>query len=159
MSDAINFKPEGYHTLTPYFAVDDAAAAIEFYKKAFGAVENTRMVGPGDSIMHSELQIGDSILMLGDEAPEMGSSSPKTIGDSPVGVMIYVENVDTAFQQAVEAGAEVEMPPMDMFWGDRFCKVKDPFGHKWSLATHVEDVDDEEMATRAAAFAAEMAGG
>ena len=159
MSDAIPFKPAGFHTLTPYFAVHDATAAIEFYKKAFDAEENSRMDGPGGSIMHAEIQIGDSVLMLGDEAPEMGSSSPKTIGDSPVGVLINVEDVDAAFAQAVDAGAEVEMPPMDMFWGDRFCKVKDPFGHKWSLATHVEDVDDEEMAKRAAAMAAEMAGG
>lgn len=159
MSDSVSFKPEGYHTLNPYFAVHDAAAAIEFYKEAFGATERTRMNGPGGSIMHAELQIGDSVLMLGDEAPEMGASSPKTIGDTPVGLMVYVENVDQAFAKAVEAGAEVEMPPMDMFWGDRFCKLKDPFGHKWSLATHVEDVDDEEMAKRAAAAAAEMAGG
>lgn len=159
MSDSVSFKPEGYHTLNPYFAVHDAAAAIEFYKEAFGATERTRMNGPGGSIMHAELQIGDSVLMLGDEAPEMGASSPKTIGDTPVGLMVYVENVDQAFAKAVEASAEVEMPPMDMFWGDRFCKLKDPFGHKWSLATHVEDVDDEEMAKRAAAAAAEMAGG
>lgn len=155
----VKFQPDGFHTLTPYFAVHDAAAAIEFYKKAFNAEEHTRMEGSGGSIMHAELRIGDSVLMLGDEAPEMGASSPKTIGDSPVGVMIYVEDVDAAFNQAVEAGAEVEMPPMDMFWGDRFCKIKDPFGHKWSLATHVEDVDGEEMAKRAEAAAAEMAGG
>ena len=100
-------QPAGYHTLTPYFAVDNAAAAIEFYQKAFNAEENTRMDGPGGSIMHAEIQIGDSVLMLGDAAPEMGSSSPKTIGDSPVGVMLYVEDVDTAFAQAVEAGAEM----------------------------------------------------
>ena len=159
MSDAVSFKPAGHHSLTPYFAVHDAAGAIEFYKKAFGATEVTRMDGPGGSIMHAEIQIGDSVLMLGDEAPEMGSSSPRTIGDSPVGVLIYVENVDAAFAQAIEAGAEVEMPPADMFWGDRFCKIKDPFGHKWSLATHIEDVDDEEMAKRVAAFATEMSGG
>lgn len=159
MSDAIPFKPAGFHTLTPYFAVHDAAAAIEFYKKAFNAQENTRMDGPGGSIMHAEIQIGDSVLMLGDEAPEMGSSSPKTIGDTPAGLMLYVEDVDTAFAHAVESGCEVEMPPADMFWGDRFAKLRDPFGHKWSLATHIEDVNDEEMAKRIAAFAAEMAGG
>lgn len=159
MSDAVHFKPAECNTLTPYFAVHDATAAIEFYKQAFGAEEKTRMDGPGGSIMHAELQIGNSRLMIGDEVPDMGSSSPRTIGDSPVGVMIYVEDVDAAFARVVELGAEVEMPPADMFWGDRFCKIKDPFGHKWSLATHIEDIDDEEMGKRAAAFAAEMSGG
>lgn len=158
MSD-VKFQPDGYHSLTPYFAVHDATNAIEFYKKAFHAEEVNRMDGPGGSIMHCELKIGDSVLMLGDEAPEMGASSPKTIGDSPVGLLLYVEDVDAAFAHAVECGCEVEMPPADMFWGDRFAKLKDPYGHKWSLATHIEDVDGEEMGRRAAAFAAEMAGG
>ena len=115
------------------------------------------MHGPGGSIMHAELGIGDSVLMLGDEAPEMGASSPKTIGGSPAGILIYVEDVDAAFTRAVEAGARAEMPPTDMFWGDRFCKLEDPFGHKWSLATHTEDVADDEMARRAEAAVAEMA--
>ena len=159
MSDANSSQPKGYHSLTPYFAVRDAAAAIEYYKKAFNAQENNRLEWPDGKIMHCELQFGDSVLMLGDEMPEMGSSSPQTIGDSPVGVMLYVDDVDAVFAQVVEAGAEVEMPPTDMFWGDRFCKVTDPFGHKWSLATHIEDVDNEEMARRAAAFAAEGSAG
>lgn len=159
MSDAVHFQPEGYHTLTPYFAVDNAAEAIEFYRQAFGAEERMRMPGPNGSVVHAELQIGDSVLMMGDENPDQGAPSPKTLGGSPAGVMIYVEDVDATFERAVAAGAEVEAPPMDMFWGDRFGKLVDPFGHKWSLATHIEAVDKEEMAVRAAAFAAEMAGG
>ena len=158
MSDAVHFQPEGYHTLTPYLAVRDATRAIDFYKTAFNAQERFRMPAPDGSIMHAELQIGDSVVMLGDENPEMGASSPQTIGGSPAGLMIYVEDVDSAFQQALDAGATAEMPPTDMFWGDRYSKLQDPFGHKWSLATHVEDVDSEEMARRGEAFAAEMAG-
>ena len=156
MSDAVPSQPADSHTLTPYLAIRDAPAAIDFYKQAFGASENNRLEWGDGSIMHCELQIGDSIFMLGEEMPEMGSSSPATIGDSPVGILIYVEDVDAALERAVQAGAEIEMPPADMFWGDRFAKLKDPFGHKWSLATHIEDVDNEEMARRAAAFAAEM---
>lgn len=159
MSDSVHFKPDGSHTLTPYFAVHDAVAAIEYYQKIFGAIENNRMAGPRGTVMHSELQIGNSILMLGDEVPEMGSSSARTIGNSPVSLMLYVDDVDTVFEKAVAAGAEAEMPPADMFWGDRFAKITDPFGHKWSLATHIEDVDAEEMDRRAKAFVAEMAGG
>lgn len=159
MSDAVHFQPEGYHTLTPYLAVDNAAEAIEFYKRAFGAEERLRMPAPDGSIMHAELRIGDSVVMMGDENPDLGAPSPKTLGGSPAGVMIYVEDVDATFERAVAAGAKEEAPPMDMFWGDRFGKLVDPFGHKWSLATHIEDVGEEEMAKRAAAFTEEMSSG
>lgn len=159
MSDAVPFQPADTHTLIPYLAVRNAVGAIEFYKRAFGATENNRLEWGDGSIMHCALQIGDSVFMLGEEMPEMGSSSPQTIGDSPAGIMMYVQDVDAAMARAVEAGAEVEMPPADMFWGDRFGKLKDPFGHKWSLATQIENVDNDEMARRAAVFAAEMGGG
>lgn len=158
MTDSERAQPDPYHTLVPYLAIRDAVRAIEFYKQAFSATENNRLVWADGSIMHCELQIGDSVFMIGEEMPEMGSSSPQTIGDSPTVVLIYVEDVDAALARAVGAGAAVEMPATDMFWGDRFCKIKDPFGHKWSLATHIEDVDNEEMARRAAAFASEMTG-
>jgi PhnB protein len=137
--------PDNYHTLTPYLTVRDAARAIDFYKKAFGAVERGVMKGPDGKVMHAELMIGDSILMLGDEFPEYGSISPEAIGGSASGLHIYVENVDTAFDRAVQAGASVEMPVADMFWGDRYGKLKDPFGHKWSIATHTADLSMEEM--------------
>jgi PhnB protein len=159
MSEPVHVKPEGGHTLTPHVVVHDAVAAIEYYRKVFGAIENNRMAGPRGAVMHAELQIGNSILMLADEVPEMGSSSPRTIGDSPVSLMLYVDDVDAVFERAVAAGAEAEMPPADMFWGDRFARIKDPFGHKWSLVTHLEDVDAEEVDRRAKAFVAEMAGG
>jgi len=137
--------PEGYHSITPYMTVRDAARAIEFYKQAFGAVEKAAMKGPDGKIMHAELRIGDSILMLGDEMPEFGSLSPLSTGGTGMGLHIYVENVDTAFERAVQAGAAVEMPVSDMFWGDRYGKLKDPFGHKWSIGTHMRDVSAQEM--------------
>jgi len=143
--------PEGYHTLTPYLVVDRASEAIEFYKRAFGAAEIARMPGPGGKVMHAEIQIGDSRLMLSDEFPEMGGRSPKAFGGSPASLMVYVADVDTAFTRAVEAGASVEMPLANMFWGDRYGKVKDPFGHVWQMASHVEDVAPDEMAKRMAA--------
>ena len=144
--------PDGYHTLTPYIVVDGAADAIAFYQKAFGAQEIYRMPGPGGKVMHAEIQIGDSRLMLSDAIPEMGGRSPKSLGGSPASILIYVRDVDAAFARAVGAGATVDMPLMDMFWGDRYGKVKDPFGHLWQLATHVEDVSPEEMGKRAAAM-------
>jgi len=144
--------PDGYHTLTPYIVVDGAADAIAFYQKAFGAEEIYRMPGPGGKVMHAEIQIGDSRLMLSDAIPEMGGRSPKSLGGSPASILIYVRDVDAAFARAVGAGATVDMPLMDMFWGDRYGKVKDPFGHLWQLATHVEDVSPEEMGKRAAAM-------
>jgi len=139
--------PDGYHTLTPYLTVRDAARAIEFYKQAFGAELRGGgvMKGPDGKVMHAELKIGDSIIMLGDEYPELGSLSPQSIGGSPMGLHIYLDGVDAAFARAVKAGAEVEMPVMDQFWGDRYGKLKDPFGHKWSIATHVKDLSEDEM--------------
>lgn len=137
--------PEGYHTITPHLIVRDAARAIEFYKQAFGAKDRGVMKGPDGKVMHAELQIGDSIFMLADEMPEFGSRSPQAIGGSSTGLHIYSENVDAAFDRAVKAGAQVEMPVMEQFWGDRYGKLKDPFGHSWSLATHVKDLSVEEM--------------
>ncbi|HWZ75143.1 MAG TPA: VOC family protein [Candidatus Sulfotelmatobacter sp.] len=137
--------PEGYHTLTPFLTVRNAVRAIEFYKQAFGAQERGVAKGPDGKVMHAELKIGDSVIMLSDEYPEFGSLSPQSVGGSPMGLHIYIENVDAAFDRAVKAGAQVEMPVMDQFWGDRYGKLKDPFGHKWSIATHVKDVSADEM--------------
>src|ERR1017187_1089216 len=138
--------PKGYHPITPYMTVRDAARAIEFYKQAFGAVEKGVMKGPDGKIMHAELRIGDSIFMLADEFPQYGSMSPPSTGGSGMGLHIYVEDVDSAFDRAVRAGASVDMPVSDMFWGDRYGKLADPFGHKWSIATHKADLSMEEMA-------------
>ncbi len=147
--------PDGYHTLTPYLIVRGADKAIEFYKKAFGATERFRMPGPDGKIMHAEMEIGDSAFMLGEESLEMGSKSPQTVGGSCVGIHIYTEDVDAAFARAVKAGAKSVGPVMDMFWGDRFGKLQDPFGHTWTIATHTKDVSPEEMAQAAqTAFAA-----
>jgi uncharacterized glyoxalase superfamily protein PhnB len=148
--------PDGYHTLTPYMTVRDAARAIEFYKQAFGAVEKGVMNGPDGKIMHAELRIGDSIVMLADEFPQYGSMSPLSTGGAGMGLHIYVEDVDSAFDRAVKAGASVEMPVSDMFWGDRYGKLADPFGHKWSIATHKADLSMEEMAEGAKAMMGEM---
>ena len=137
--------PKGYHTITPYMTVRDAARAIEFYKQAFGAKEKGVMKGPEGKIMHAELVIGDSIIMLADEFPEFGALSPQSTGGSGTGLHIYIEDVDSAFDRAVKAGATVEMPVADMFWGDRYGKLRDPFGHKWSIGTHKADLSVEEM--------------
>ena len=141
--------PPNYHTVTPHLVCRGAEDAIEFYTKAFGARERMRMAGPGGAIAHAELQIGDSMVMLGEEAPEQGATAPPTIGGTAVNIFLYVKNVDKAFAQATAAGATAEMPPTNMFWGDRYCKLADPFGHKWSMATHIEDVRPKEMARRA----------
>ncbi|MBV8866082.1 MAG: VOC family protein [Acidobacteriaceae bacterium] len=146
--------PEGYHSATPYLVVGDAARAIDFYKKAFGATELVRMGGPEGKIGHAEIKIGDSMIMLSDEL--MGNRSPQTLGGSPVSIFLYVDDVDSVFNQAVNAGAKGDMPPMDMFWGDRFGKLTDPFGHLWAVATHIEDVAPEEMRKRAQASMAQM---
>ena len=143
--------PEGFHTVTPHLTVKNAGEAIEFYKKAFGAEEIARMPGPGGSVMHAEMRIGDSPIMLNDEFPEHGARGPKTIGGTPVSIHLYVNDVDALFDRAVKAGAKVTMPIADMFWGDRFGKLEDPFGHQWSMATHKEDVTAEECAQRAKA--------
>jgi PhnB protein len=149
---AVKSIPDGYHTITPHLAVRDTAKALEFYAKAFGAEELFRMPGPGGTVMHAELKIGDSIVMLGEEEPQMGASSPQTIGGSPVSLLIYVKDVDASFARADKAGCTVQMPLTDMFWGDRYGKLLDPFGHHWALATHKEDVSPEDMAKRMAAM-------
>ena len=137
--------PEGYHTITPFMTVRNAARAIEFYKQAFGAQEIGVMKGPDGKVMHAELKIGDSIIMMGDEFPEYGSLSPESVGGSSGGLHIYVPNVDEAFDRAVKAGAQVEMPVADQFWGDRYGRLKDPFGHRWSIGTRVREVPMDEM--------------
>jgi len=140
--------PEGYHALTPSLAVDNAAKAIEFYKRAFGATERGRMPGPGNTIAHAELQIGDSVLMLADPFPQSSLKPPKELGGSSVGIFLYVEDVDEVVQQAIDAGATVTMPVEDQFWGDRFGVVADPFGHQWMIATHTQDLTPEEIMER-----------
>jgi PhnB protein len=148
--------PEGYHTATPYLAVDDAAEAIEYYKKAFGAKERVRMDAPDGKIGHAELEIGDSLVMLSDPFPQSTTRPPKELGGTSTSVFMYVEDVDAVVSQAVEAGATVTMEVADQFWGDRFGTVTDPFGHVWSIATHVEDVPPEEIAERGKAAMAAM---
>jgi PhnB protein len=141
--------PDGYHSVTPYLIVSGAARALDFYKKAFGATELMRMPGPGDKIMHAEIKIGDSPIMLADEFPERNIRGPQALGGTPVGLMIYVPDVDTVFNRAVAAGAKVETPLTNQFYGDRSGTVADPFGHKWTISTHVEDVPPAEMEKRA----------
>ena len=148
--------PEGYHTVTPYLTVNDAGRAIEFYRKAFGAQEVVRMAGPNGKIGHAELRIGDSMIMLSDEMPGSGTRSPQSLGGTTSAVFLYVPDVDAQFKQATAAGAKADMPPADMFWGDRFGKLTDPFGHSWALATHKEDVAPEEMKKRSQAAMASM---
>jgi len=136
--------PEYMHTVTPHLVCAGAADAIEFYKKAFGAVEEARLPGPQGKIMHAMIRIEGSAVMLVDEMPEWGALGPKSLKGSPVTIHLYVENVDAFFQRAVDAGAKVTMPVADMFWGDRYGKLEDPFGHHWSVATHIRDVTPEE---------------
>lgn len=151
MTNTVKPIPTGYHTATPYLIVKGAAKAIEFYKKAFGAKELMRMSQPDGRIGHAEIKIGDSPIMLADEFPEMGARSPESFGGSPVSILLYVEDVDAMFTQAVAAGATVQRPVADQFYGDRAGGVVDPFGHVWYIATHKEDVPPEEMKKRAAA--------
>lgn len=148
--------PEGYHTVTPYLAVEDASKAIEFYTRAFGASERSRMDGPDGKIAHAEIQIGDSIIMTSDQFPQSSAKTPKEVGGTTVTIFLYVEDVDSVVQDAVDAGAAITMPIEDMFWGDRFGQVTDPFGHVWQIATHVEDVSPEVMAERAREAMASM---
>jgi PhnB protein len=146
---AVKPVPEGYHTVTPYLAVDDATKAIEFYKRAFGATEQVKMEGPPGKIGHAELKIGDSLIMLSDPMPMANTKPPKEIGGTSASIFLYVEDVDEVVQQAIDAGATVLQEVQDQFWGDRFGSVQDPFGHQWSVATHVEDVEPQEMERRA----------
>ena len=152
MPGKVKAIPEGYHSVTPYLIVDGAAAAIEFYKKVFGAVEVMRMPAPGGRIGHAEIRIGDSHVMLADENPEMNARSPKTVGGSPLSLLVYVENVDEVVQRAVAAGARLERAVEDKFYGDRMGAIQDPFGHQWYVGTHIEDVTPEEMKKRMAAM-------
>jgi PhnB protein len=155
MASRVKEIPKGYHTVTPYLTVSDCARAIDFYKQAFGAKELLRLDGPDGKIAHAEMKIGDSIIMLSDEMPGWGRS-PQSLGGTAVDIMLYVEDVDRVFKQAVTAGAKVTMPVDNMFWGDRYARVMDPFGHSWSLATHKEDVPPEELRKRAQAAMAKM---
>lgn len=149
--------PEGFHSVTPMFMFKDARKAIEFYKRAFGAQERFAMPGPdGKGVMHAEVLIGSSIIMMGEENPQQPCKSAETIGGSPVSFYLYVEKVDEAFRIALEAGAEVRMPVQDMFWGDRIGTVQDPFGYSWTLATHIKDLTPQEIQEGAQAAFAEM---
>jgi PhnB protein len=141
--------PDGYTAVTPYLTVKNAASAIDFYKKAFGAEEALRMNTPDGKVMHAEMRIGGAVIMLHDEAPEWNALSPQTIGDSATSIMLYVDDADAVAKRAVEAGATMTMPVADQFYGDRCGNIKDPFGHKWSIATHVEDVEPQELERRA----------
>ena len=151
--------PEGFRTVTPHLTVSDGNAAIAFYKKAFGAEEIMRMPGPdGTGVMHAEIKIGDSMIMLNDEFPGHGPVAPTSLNGTTSVVHLYVEDADAAFDRAVKAGATPEMPVTDMFWGDRFGGVTDPFGHRWSVATRTEDLTPEQCGQRAKEFFAKMGG-
>ncbi|HEU4564344.1 MAG TPA: VOC family protein [Gemmatimonadaceae bacterium] len=152
---AVKSTPTGYHTITPAIIVRRAAEAIEFYKKAFGAEEVTRMAGPDGTIMHAEIRIGDSIVMLGEENEQWGARSPLTTGSPTGSLHIYVDDADAAFDRAVRAGATVRYPLEDAFWGDRYGKVADPFGHEWGIATHIKDMTDDEIRRAADAWMAQ----
>jgi PhnB protein len=153
MKNSVKPIPSGYHTATPYLTVKGGASAIDFYKRAFGATELFRMPGPDGKIMHAEITIGDSHVMLADECAVNGTEAPTSLNGTATGIFLYVEDVDTTFKQAIKAGGKETQPVQDMFWGDRFGKLTDPFGHKWMLATHVEDVTPAEMEKRMGALA------
>jgi PhnB protein len=157
MANPVKPIPDGYHSITPSLTCKDAAKAIEFYKKALGAQELMRMAGPDGKIGHAELKIGDSHIFVNDEYPHMGSTAPTST--SGYYLFLYVEDVDTVFNRAVGLGAKVTMPVADMFWGDRYGKVTDPFGYQWGIATHTEDVSSQEMDRRSKEFAKKMAAG
>ena len=150
--------PDGYHSVTPYIYVKGAAKALEFYKNAFGAQEMFRLPGPdGQTIVHAEMNVGGSVIMLSDENQQMNAMSPETRGGPTGSIMLYVEDVDASYKRAIDAGAKEKAPPMDMFWGDRFSQVIDPFGHLWAIATHTEDVAPEEIEKRMNEWAAKAA--
>lgn len=149
-----HYKPEGYHTVTPYLIIDGAAEAIDFYTRVLGATETLRMGGPDGRVGHAEITFDESKIMLADENPEMGFTGPKSIGGTPVSIHVYVEDVDAIYGQAIDAGAEEIRPVKDQFYGDRTGTFKDPFGHVWTVSTHIEDVPPEEMDRRCAEMAA-----
>lgn len=144
--------PDGYHSVTPYLIIKGAAQALDFYQRAFGATELMRLAAPGGQVGHAEILLGDSHIMLADECPQMNALSPQTLGGSPVLLHLYVPDVDAMFAQAIVAGAQVEQPIENKFYGDRSGSVVDPFGHRWTLSTHVEDVSPEEIGRRMAAM-------
>jgi PhnB protein len=148
--------PDGFHTVTAALTVKNAAKAIDFYKKALGAQELMRMPSPDGKIGHAELKIGDTIIFLSDELPNMGNKSPQTLGGTTASLYLYVQDVDSAFQKAVDAGGKTTMPVTDMFWGDRYGQFVDPFGHMWGISTHKEDLTDEETGKRAEEFFAQL---
>ena len=154
MAGKVKPIPENYHRVTPYLVVDGAAEAIDFYSRVFGATEVMRMPAPGNKIGHAEIKVGDSVVMLADAVAGMGHKSPKTLGGSPVSLLLYVEDTDTTVKRAVENGAKLSRPVEDQFYGDRMGTVEDPFGHVWHVATHVEDVSPEEMKRRMESMAA-----
>jgi PhnB protein len=154
---AVSAVPVGYHTVTPYIIVRGAAQALEFYKKAFGAATEVCMPMPDGKIMHAEMKIGDSFVMLADENPDWGATGPQLLGGVTSSILLYIENVDARFQQALDAGCTVLMPLQNQFWGDRMGTLTDPFGHHWSLATHVEDVTPDEMKRRGEEMMKQMA--
>jgi PhnB protein len=156
---AVNYLPEGYRTVTPYLSLKGADEAIEWYKTALGAEEVVRMPGPDGKLMHGEIKIGDSMVMLSEEFPQQGHKSPLSLGGSGVSIHLYVPDCDAAYKRAVDAGATSKMPPANMFWGDRFGSFTDPYGHQWSVATHVEEVEPAEMEKRMEAEMKKMAGG
>ncbi len=153
------FKPDGYHTVTPYLIIQGAAKAIEFYKQAFGATELMRLDAPGGTIGHAEMRIGDSIIMLADEHPEMGFRGPPALGGTPVCLMLYVEDSDAMFAQAIAAGGTLQKPLQDQFYGDRSGQLVDPFGHVWTIATHKEDLTPAEISARLTGMMTQHGGG
>lgn len=153
---AVKPIPDGYHSVTPYLIVDDATKAIEFYKRAFGAVELMRMAGPDGKVGHAEVKIGNSPVMLADENPAWGAKSAKSVGGSPVGLMIYVEDCDAVFKRAIAEGGREDRPLQDQFYGDRSGTLTDPFGLQWTIATHIKEVSMDEMMKAAAEKAKEM---
>jgi PhnB protein len=155
---AVNPIPEGYPRVTPYLTIDGASAAIDFYTKVFGATERMRMPAPDGRLGHAEIAIGDSVIMLSDEYKEMGVLGPKSIGGTPVTINVYVEDVDSVFDRALQEGSKSLRDPENQFYGDRMGQFEDPFGHKWSVGTHVEDVPPDEMEKRAAEAMTSMAG-
>jgi PhnB protein len=148
---AIKPIPDGYHTVTPYLIINGAAEAIDFYKRAFGATEVLRMPDPKGRIGHAEIRVGDSVIMMADEHQEMGYRGPRSLGGTSVSILLYVDNVDTVFDRAIKAGAKSQRPVADQFYGDRMGTLEDPFGHVWTIGTHIEDVSPEEMQRRMAA--------